>query len=557
MTRHQRFSRISLALGLCLASTGVWAQTAEAELGAVQRLEREQLDRLRQEQRLLQRPAAPSIDLPGTPPPSAASRVRNIPVQRFDVEPSAILAAADIQAALAPFTNRTLSLDDLFEAVAAVNGLYDQRQMPTARAVLPPQDIRDGVVRIRLVEARVGQVLVQSENQVTPAFVRERLSLQEGALLSVPELEVDLVRFNRLHQAQLRASVRPGQTTGTTDVELLSQEPQPYRFSLFTDNAGRSTVGTLRMGLLAQWNGLGGRDDTLQLAAVGAQGSQSLLVSYAMPLNVDDLRMDVSYSSDRIKVISGGFVPLDIGGTSNALSLGLSRPFLVDGQRLWRGYARVSDKTSRSTFGGVLQQKTDLTVLTLGLTADHFGESSNRTVDVNLSQGLKEFGGDARFTVLRANTAWLASLSPGTQLLLRSGLQYSPTDLLPSSEQFQLGGSASVRGYSEGVLTGRSGYLLSAELRQMLHQPDGTQTGVPYLSGLVFFDHGGAFPFRPSPLDDVTRNDFLTSAGVGLAAEWGPRVQGRLTLGWPLRNNTNESDVRKPRVHATLTFNWP
>jgi hemolysin activation/secretion protein len=557
MTKNLRFSRITLLLGLSLANTVSWAQSAESELGAVQRLEREQLDLQRQERRLQQRLAVPGIDLPVTPPRSVTSKALNIPVKRFEVDASAILDAADIQSVLEPFTNRTLSLDDLFDAVAAVNVLFDQRQMPTARAVLPSQDIRDGVVRILLVESRVGQVVLQSNNQVTPAFVRERLRLQEGALLSVPELEVDLVRFNRLHQTQLRASVRLGQITGTTDVEMISREPQPYRFSMFTDNAGRITVGALRVGLLAYWNGLGGRDDNLQLAAVGAQGSQSLSVSYATPLNVDDLRFDISYNDERIKVIAGGFVPLDIGGTSNAFSLGLSRPIIVDGQRLWRSYARISDKTSRSTFGGVLQSKTDLMVLTMGLSADHLGETSNRTIDVNFSQGIKDFGGDSRFDVLRANSAWLASLSPGKQLLLRAGMQYSPTDLLPSSEQFQLGGSASVRGYSEGVITGRSGYLLSAELRQQLNQPDGTLKGVPYLSGLLFFDHGGAFPFRPSPLNDVTRNDFLSSAGVGLSAEWGPHVQGRLTLGWPLRDNTNEADLRKPRVHATLTFNLP
>jgi hemolysin activation/secretion protein len=556
VNQHQRLSLIAVALGLCLANTRVWAQTAEAEIGAMQQLEREQSIRLRQEWRLQQRPTPPGIDLPEAPPRSAASQVRNIPVQHFDVEPSAILDANEIQSVLAPFTNRTLSLDDLFDAVAAVNSLYDQRQMPTARAVLPPQHIRDGAVSIRLVEARVGQVLVQSSNQVTPAFVRERLHLQEGALLLTSELEIDLVRFNRLHRAQLRASVRPGPSTGTTDVELLSQEPQPQHFSLFTDNAGRSTVGTLRTGFLAQWNGLGGRDDTLQIASVGAQGSQSLHATYATPLNVDDLRLDVSYNNDRIKVISGGFTPLDIGGTSNTLSFGLSRPFIVESQRLWRGYMRISDKTSRSTFGGILQQKTDLAVLTLGLSADHFGETSNRTVDINFSQGIKDFGGDARFTVLRANSANLATLLPGTQLLLRGGLQYSSTDLLPSSEQFQLGGSASVRGYSEGLLTGRSGYLLSAEVRQLLNQPDGSLTGVPYLTGLVFFDHGGAFPFRPSPINDITRNDFLSSTGVGLAAEWVSGVQGRLTLGWPMRNNTNELEGREPRLHATLTINW-
>lgn len=554
MSPHRR-PRILAALALTFAAQGALAQDAAGEIGAIQRLEREQVERLRQEQRLQQRPAAPGIDLPDRPARTAASAERNIAVKRFEVDASAILSEAQVRAVLAPYENRSVSLDDLFDAVAALNKLYDERQMPTARAVLPPQEIRDGVVRIRLVEAKVGTVNVQVQNQVTPSFVRERLQLEEGALLSVPQLEADLIRFNRLHQAQLRASVKAGAAPGTTDVELIGVEPQPYRFSAFTDNAGRSTVGTLRVGVQAQWNGLAGRDDSLTLSAAGSQGSQSLAAYYSVPIAADDTRLDVSFSQDAIHVIDGPFEPLNIGGRSHAVSVGLTRPLLVDANRLWRGYVRLSDKTSTSTFGGVVQQKTELLVLTLGVTGDLFIGNGVWTNDINLNQGLNS-GNAGRFTALRANTAWLNPLGQRTQLVLRGGLQYSPTDLLPSMEQFQLGGSVSVRGYSEGLLTGRSGYLLSAELRHLLRASEPGSL-LPGLTGLLFVDHGGAFPYRPSPLKDVTRNDFLSSAGIGFTADWGQRMQARVTLGWPLRDNPAETERRRPRVHATLSVSWP
>lgn len=543
-------------LAILLAGSTVHAQDAAGEIGAIQRLEREQLERLRQEQRLQQRPVAPGIVLPPTPAPSAASQARNIPVKRFEVDRSEILNEAEIRATLQPFENRSVSLEDLFTAVAALNQLYDQKRMPTARAVLPPQDVRDGVVRIRLVEARVGEVKVESANQVSPAFVRERLRLQQGQLLSVPELESDLIRFNRLHQAQLRANVRAGQTTGTTDLTLESVEPKPYRFSLFTDNAGRTTVGHLRLGVLAQWNGLTGRDDSLALSVVRGQGSESQYVGYSTPLTRDDLRLEASYSEDHINVIRGPFVPLDIGGESSSLTVGLSQPFVVDARRLWRAYARFADRHSKSTFGGFTQQDTHLTVLTLGASGDHQGDGSVWTLDLNLNVGEKSLGSDQRFVALRANTAWLTTLAPRTQLLLRFGLQYSPTELLPSAEQYQLGGSVSVRGYSEGLLTGNSGYLASAELRQQLREP-GAGVAAPGLTGFAFLDHGGAFPYRPNPLKDVTKNDFLSSAGVGMQADWSQRVQARVTLGWPLRDNPGEVNLRRPRVHASLNISWP
>ena len=42
--------------------------------------------------------------------------------------------------------------------------------------------------------------------------------------------------------------------------------------------------------------------------------------------------------------------------------------------------------------------------------------------------------------------------------------QFSPQDNIPYIDQFQAGGLATVRGYSEGLLIGRSGYVISGEL---------------------------------------------------------------------------------------------
>lgn len=556
MTPTPHLARLLCTSTLLLLGANAHAQTGAAEIGAIQRLEREQLERLRQEQRLQQRPATPDIELPAALAPGAASQQRNIPVKRFEVGPSLILSEAELRTALAPFENRTLSLNDLFDAVAAINRLYDARNMPTARAVLPPQDIQNGLVRIRLVEAKVGAVVVGAEHQVSDTFVRERLRLQEGALLSVPELEADLVRFNRLHQAQLRASVKPGQASGTTDVELIAQEPLRQRVQVYVDNAGRNTVGEIRLGVLGQWNGLRGRDDALQLSGVAAQGSTSVATNYSTALTPDDWRLDLGFNADRIKIIDGPFEPLDIGGSSYALSVGVSKPLVVSAEQLWLGYARLANKSSESTFGGIAQVKSRLTVLTAGVSGDRQLDGSVWTLDANVNLGNQTSGGSGSFWSARANAAWLKPWGPGTQWVLRGGLQVSPTDLLPSSEQFQVGGSVSVRGYSEGLLTGRSGYLASVELRQQLHSP-AAGSGWPFVTGLAFVDHGGAFPFRPSPLSDVTRSDFLTSAGLGVVADWSQRVQARVTLGWPLRNKQLETDLSEPRLHAAISVSWP
>ncbi|WP_310447777.1 ShlB/FhaC/HecB family hemolysin secretion/activation protein [Thiobacillus sp.] len=527
--------------------------------GAVQQLERQQIERLQQERRLRQQPVKPDISLPAAPAAEAASTVKNIQVKTFRLDESAILGADEIRAVLAPYENQTLSLADLMGAVDALNALYQSKNMPTARAFLPPQEIRDGVVSIRLVEARVGAITLGEAEQISTEFVTGRMNLARGDLMSVHTLEEDLVRFNRLHEVQLHASVQPGTTAGTTDLLLTATEPRRYQYSVFADNAGRYTVGEERLGFVARALGLTGRGDSLLFSAFFSEGSESYYLGYSTPLTADDLKLDVSYNRGSIEVVEGAFVPLDVGGSSSDLTVGLTQPLIVNAQELLNLYGRMASKESISEFGNVTQLDLDLMVLSVGISGDRQQLDSVLTYDLNLNQGVKYLGGEASFFAVRANAAWLGRYGTRSQLILRGGMQYSPTDLLPASEQFQLGGSASVRGYSEGLLSGRSGYLLSAEWRYALQNLDiGLPQGpdAPLFSAIAFVDHGGAFPYRPSPLDDVTQHDFLTGAGVGVLLDWKGRVTGRLAVAWPLTDNPAEAEQRKPRLHAAISYNW-
>ena len=123
--------------------------------------------------------------------------------------------------------------------------------------------------------------------------------------------------------------------------------------------------------------------------------------------------------------------------------------------------------------------------------------------------------------------------------MLRGGLQFSDTRFLPASEQFQIGGAYTVRGFSEGLLSGRSGYFGSVELRlaQSLAEYMQESAMPPSLQWVAFIDHGGALPYRPGILKRSRQDDFLTSAGVGVLFELGKRFSGRLSVAQPIHGN--------------------
>ncbi len=520
--------------------------------GAAQAAERQQREAQQREERLQQGAPDAAVKAPDAPKPAAASTERNIRVERFEVDASQILSAQEVDAVLAPLRGQTVSLAELQAAVARINELYDARRALTARAVLPTQTVKDGVVRIRLVEAKTGELRISGQQALAGDYVRDRLHLSQDALLSVPALEEDLAKFNRLNETQLRANVVPGKRFGTTDVEITVSEPKRLRADLFADNAGRETTGRGRVGAVLRGSNWLADSDTASLTATTARGSNSLAGSYSLPINRHDTRLELSASHGDIRIIRGPFQPLEITGRSHDVSVGVSQPLVTEAERAWSTYARVSDRQSRSSFSGFKQTHETQRVMTFGLAGDRLTDGHAWFLDQQLVVGSTDLAGDASFMYYRAQGNRLDRLGERTQLISRAALQLSQNRLLPSGEQFQVGGAYTVRGYSEGLVSGRHGYQLSVEIRQGLGAIEYLERdpNAPRWQWLAFIDHGAAIAYRPGNLKAVQRDDFLTSAGVGVVMDW-RNVNARLVLAAPLkRHHPAETDRTDVRVHA-------
>ena len=281
-------------------------------------------------------------------------------------------------------------------------------------------------------------------------------------------------------------------------------------YTLFADNAGRDTIGEGRLGLLARYTNPFGVDDSLQVLATTSEGSKNVSLAYSAEVARSGLRMDASISVGTVKVIAGTFAPLDITGESRDFSLGLSKPLEVSLERMWKLYGRWSMRDSRTEFGGFQQSDLDLRLITLGISGEARNDSRAWYTDHAIAAGIPYLGGERSFAYYRGSATRFDRLSDRLQLVLRGGLQFSDTRFLPASEQFQIGGAYTVRGFSEGLLSGRSGYFGSVELRlaQSLAEYMQESAMPPSLQWVAFIDHGGALPYRPGILKEVGKDDF-------------------------------------------------
>ncbi|HEY9782981.1 MAG TPA: POTRA domain-containing protein [Leptolyngbyaceae cyanobacterium] len=117
----------------------------------------------------------PDESNPFTPAPIPENVPRNVAVQRFEVIGSTVFSPKQLDLVLAPFTKRTLSLAELFQARSAITQLYIDNGYITSGAFISPQTVKNGVVKIQVVEGSLEAINVTGTRRLNPNYVRSRL----------------------------------------------------------------------------------------------------------------------------------------------------------------------------------------------------------------------------------------------------------------------------------------------------------------------------------------------------------------------------------------------
>lgn len=465
----------------------------------------------------------PPVVLPG--PEAVRFLVREI---RFTQ--SEILSAEDLESVAREFRGRELALADLQQLAARVNELYRSKGVVTAQAVVPPQDVSGGVVLIRLVEGRLGKVLLKGNESTNEDYVTDRLGLKPEEIMDLARLEEALVRFNRTNDVQLRAELKPGERFATTDMSVTVAEPPRHDMRAMLDNLGTLATGRERGTVYYLNRSLLGFRDELNLSATHAKGQDSQSIIYSFPINTWGGRLSVGYYADATAIKDGPLASLRITGESDSGVLTLRQPTLVDTTSQIDIVAGGKQRQTSNKISGVLLNRTETEDANLGVEAQFFGQDSHWFASLIRSVGDYQVGStNGGYSIDRGSLRYQQNLGEG--FAFRGNLAWQSTSdvVLPSSEQFFIGGEGTVRGYAVGVYAGDTGHALNLEIHHPLvtASPDTAGFGA---TGFFFADYGKVKPFRP-PNSRLEKYETLTSIGWGLQAALGKRAFARLTYG--------------------------
>lgn len=489
-------------------------------------------------------PATPGLDPGGTVPGT-------IEVERFEILDSSIFSQEQLNKLLSEYTDRPLSFAELLQARSAITELYNQQGYITTGALIPPQTLENGVVKIQVVEGGLEEIQVTGTDRLSPDYIRSRLGRATDKPINIDEL-LEALRLLQLDplietiSAELSAGSRPGQNL----LEVRVTEAPAFRSEIILDNGRAPSVGTFRRkGVLTHAN-LFGFGDRLNIAYSNTDGSDQWDLDYTLPINGRNGTLTVSHSRTSSEIIEPPFDRVDIEAKSRNSELTFRQPLVQSPTQeftLGLTAARRESNTSILEVAFPLSpganEDGETRISALRFFQEWTDRSSQQVLAARsqFSLGVGWFDAtvnaeepDSRFLAWRGQAQWLRVLgsedaSPETSptLLLRGDVQLATTSLL-ALEQFGLGGLQSVRGYRQDALLTDNGALASAEVRLPVYRTEGGEFKVQVVP---FVDVGAAWNNGDRENPDPNT---LASVGLGLQLDFGERIRARLDWGYPL-----------------------
>ncbi|MCM1338740.1 MAG: BamA/TamA family outer membrane protein [Muribaculaceae bacterium] len=499
---------------------------------------------------------------------------KGVYVNSIEVSPSEILTREEINNVIGQYVGRNVFMTDIQAAINALNNLYAEKGFVTARAYLPEQTVSNGNIRIELIESKIGDVTVLNNKYTTDKYILNRIPEKSGQLFDIVSLEQDVLDFNRYHDGvNLAANLKAGTQPGTTDIELTAQETFPFHLIGMMDNAGRRSTGQLRGGPALVADSLFHRRDQMSVGSYFSRGAVSPFFDYSVPVNKKDGRVGFSYSSTFAKVkhfdnpFLGDILGNRLKSFSYIYSLYYDQPIVRKRGFEFKTFASLNYKRARTwaeteipLLNDYLSNTDQVTSIDVGVNLRKDTKHGIWYFNQGAAMAIPILDSESSYFKMSGGLLRLHDFSHGVIGQLRGSYQVIPNSKhIPYLDQFQTGGLATVRGYSEGVLMGKSGYYFSGELMfPLLPRTRTDKNGEihsfigQYIKGALFADTAGIFPYVVE--DYYNGSYFLASVGMGVRVQLPGDLSARLYWGYPLVNNAYETHRHMGRFHFELTL---
>ncbi len=478
-------------------------------------------------------------------------------LRAVDIDGARALPDTALTEAFAPYLGKTVSQADLTAMTAKISAIYRAAGFHLSRAIVPPQDVSNDRIRIRVIEGRIAEVVVKGERveKVGIGKLLDRLTRESPARRETFERQLLLV--NDLPGVRLTDTELEEIGDGSGRFRLVVQVETWLNYTAVSlDNRGTTAIGPLQAYLSSSFNSTVVPGDMLgvNLSTVPdtTQELKFARLSYNAPIGLDGARVGVTAAVSDIR-------PGDLRRTIDTVDRaqvyelkGSIVPLRSRDSSLWlTAAATYSDFRETDVFGLAYQDRTRTVSLTLDYQArDPLDGWNYLTLTGRQGLGildasrkgddyLSRWDGSGVFSKLEFSYTRYQPITDAWSLKLSAAGQLSSTALL-GSQEFYLG-AAFGRGYWGADFSGDNAIGGSAELRfdQVLAND--------FVKGYQlygFVDKTVAWNFHSEGSNPLV----LSLVGVGARAYLANQLQAGVEVAVPLEYRTPMEQSHNPRA---------
>ncbi|GGE50818.1 hypothetical protein GCM10007276_29850 [Agaricicola taiwanensis] len=493
---------------------------------------------------------------------------------------------AAIREALTPFIGKPLSRGLLGQMQAAVTQVYRSADYFFVSVTVPPQEITAGIVQLRVVEFRVGEVTVSGAKGDRQPPLEKNIRAAGEERIEGRQIAEDLEWLNRTQYRRVQGEFSPGEDPATSRLSLRVTEAKPWQITGGWSNSGTRISGRDRAfiggGLWLPWLNdttlsyqLTTNEDVLRKPSRVRleEGDMPRYLSHAGRITIPTLprqalelapsyvsmwqdadqfisfdnevfELPVIYRSALSNLMPGIYFGDIYAGAEFKF---LTRKTYFADVEVAQGKAEIvnfivgwshalTDRRGRTSFdirvkgnpGGILSENTDETWRMF---------SGGRITDINYFYAAADI---TRVTPLPKGFGWVSQLSA-----------VGAFEALPDTERMAISGFYMTRGYGIDDTTIDTGFVWRNELRlptfaALTHLNLGIRDG---FSPFAFFDLGHGRDFF------LSENFTLASIGAGFDYALNGNLNANFVLGYALRD-AGETEAGDWNVQARVAVNF-
>jgi len=410
---------------------------------------------------------------------------QTVQIKNFLFSGNKLLTEQELQSVVEKWKNKSLTFDDLQNVIADIQEYYSSKNR-IVKALLPEQEIKDGIISIKIVEGVLGDVVVEQKSQkprMTAETVKKYFKGEKDSIyIDTKDLQRKIFILNDLPGVNAIGTYEQGKKEGESNFKVTVEDTPFFKGELAAANFGSKSTGSNQAIANVSFNNISGIGDLFSVNGIKSSGSDYVQGSYAVPILYDGLKLALNaskldyqtlssfsstnqskgdaktyganftypvYRTDRASVNAKvGYETKDYLNT-NVLTAATISDYKIDNMIAGlNGFLYNNDQSSISyntnvTFGRLkindaAQETSDNT------SAKTKGSFEKLAFNISRNQTLPDL----------KNTNWLISVDGQTA-----------NKNLNSSEQMSLGGPYAVRAYPTGQGSGSQGMIIKTELQ--------------------------------------------------------------------------------------------